>query len=132
MTAYLNLKGSIRMAGKRYQDDAMMEKRIALGMAHKALGVAGNHIEKIRDEMRLRRWRAGLVLQGQPCHTLPRVNDDVITPYGIGVVQGRTKDEQGNLGVLVAFTQARTKEHFLVVDGFWKLMAFGLDEVWFV
>lgn len=63
---------------------------------------------------------------------IPRVNDTVETPNGRGVVQGRMKDPEGNLRVLVAHDRNPSRPHTLVVTGLWKLVDYGLDEVKYV
>ena len=57
MSTYLNLKGSIRCAGLRYQDDILGEQLAALSKAARALHCDA-HIDSIRAEMNERLVRA--------------------------------------------------------------------------
>ena len=61
---------------------------------------------------------------------VPRVNQEVITPQGQGIVQGRMRNEEGDLRVLVAFMKDRSAEHTVrVVRDIWQLLDFDVSEV---
>ena len=73
---------------------------------------------------------------GIDCHAagaarndVPRINAIVNTPNGQGVVQGRMRDVDGNLRVLVAHDRNPSRPHTLVVVGLWKLMEYEVELV---